>query len=112
MYRCEVGAAPAGHQEPTTSLYSRVRILLNSHANDRNTAPLNVKLPTRVFKSGTLNPYNYCNLPHNRLPSFAVSIKKKKQLKLLICLVTLHFASRISTILQHGVPVTDKSFCY
>lgn len=62
MYRCEVAAAPAGHQEPTTSLYSRVRILLNSHANDRNIVPLNVKLPTQVFNSGTLNPCNYSSL--------------------------------------------------
>lgn len=76
MYRCEAGAAPAGHQEPTTSLYSHVRILLNSHSNDRNIVLLNVKLPTQVFNSGTLN-HNCSNLSHNRLSNLTVSITKK-----------------------------------
>jgi hypothetical protein len=113
MYRCEAGAAPAGHQEPTTSLYSHVRILLNSHSNDRNIVPLNVKLPTQIFNCGTLNPYNYSNLSHNRLSSLTVSIIKTKTNEnyLIIYLVSLYFASRISTILEHGIPPSDKSFC-
>lgn len=89
MYRCEAGAVPAGHQEPTTSLYSRVRILLNSHANERNTALLKFTLPTHVYNSGTLNPYNYSNLLHNRLSSLVVSIKKNMKIIYLFSYLTI-----------------------